>query len=705
MGTGGWGGWDRWGWVKALLRRDVCLAFVLVAALPHLPHLPHLPLQPYLPLSAQAKRAMTLVDIAELSRALNPQLSPDGKTLIYHRSHADWKLDRPVWNIWRQDIGGTARQLTFGDGDINAPGNLRWSPDGKTILLVRASGGPPQIWLMPADGGEPRALTKHGGAGIYPGTGPTWSPDGKAVYFAAIEPQTPEERERDRVKDDVFALDEDYKHRHIWKVNVDTGAEQQITSGDFTVLSFRLSRDGTQIAMERGLTPLEADSARAETWVTNADGRNARPVTRNAIAEYDPELSPDNADVLFLAEANARLEPYYNQTLFVVPTKGGTPVALVPELAVDGATWAPDGKSIIASVNLGLHSELYRIDVGSKRARPITDGKHFVVPGWSIASDSKAVFQFDEPTRFGDVWTLPIAGDAGATRLTGVFDRLDLDFALPRQERFEWKGADGTPIEGLLFMPVTEKPSKGYPLVVQMHGGPNDSDKFGAGPGLLQSYFPVLAAKGYAVLRPNYRGSTGYGNAFFRGIVDGYFKHEATDILTGVDELVKQGIVDPDRLVLMGWSAGGHLVNKLITTTDRFKAASSGAGVANWISMFAQTDTRSNRVVWFGGTPWEKDSFLKFWNDSPIKDVANAKTPTLLFAGEYDARVPKEQAIEMFRALKSNGVPTRLWIAPREPHQWGGLHHLLNKANTELEWFERYAMGRTYTPEKAPDQK
>jgi len=667
---------------------------------------PLLPIQPAVAVHAQAKRSMSLVDLLELPRGLNPQLSPDGKTVIYHQSHADWKADKPIWNIFRQEIGGTAKQITFSDGgDVNAPGDLRWSPDGKTILLVRASGGPPQLWLMPADGGEPRVLTRHA-TGIYPPIGPTWAPDGKTIYFVAQDAPTAEDRERARVKDDVRAVDEDYTQRHLWKVTVASGAEQQITSGDFSILSYRLSRDGTKIAMQRGTTPSEGDLMYGEVWVSDADGGNAQPATHNRIAEYEPELSPDNSQVLFTAEANARLEQYYNMTLFVVPAKGGTPVQIVPDLAVDAATWAPDGKSIIAAVNLGVHSEFFRIDVASKKATQLTDGRHYIVPGWSLfPAPNRIVWQFDEPTRFGEVYSMPIDGSAPPTRVTGIFDRLDADFALPTQERIDCKGADGTALEGVLFVPATPKPATGYPLVIQMHGGPKDSDKFGAGAGLTQFYPLVLAAKGYAVLRPNYRGSTGYGNEFFRGIVGGYFKHQPTDILTGVDQLVKRGIADPDRLVLMGWSAGAHLTNKLITMTSRFKAASSGAGISDWISAYAQTDARNDRTVWFGGTPWEKDAFQRFLAESPLKDVANVTTPTLFIVGEGDTRIPMPQSQEMYRALRSLGVPTKLWLGPGENHKWTGLHHLLRKGNVELDWFDKYAMGRTYIEEKAPDQK
>jgi dipeptidyl aminopeptidase/acylaminoacyl peptidase len=215
----------------------------------------------------------------------------------------------------------------------------------------------------------------------------------------------------------------------------------------------------------------------------------------------------------------------------------------------------------------------------------------------------------------------------------------------------------------------------------------------------------VLTAKGYAVLRPNYRGSIGYGNVFYRDMVGGYFTHAHLDVIAGVDALVKQGIADPDRLAVMGFSAGAHIVNKLITMTDRFKAASSFAGASNWISLYAQSDLRGNRTLWFGGTPWQKNAPIdRYWSQSPLKDVANVRTPTLFLVGENDVRVGLSQVLEMHRALKANGVPTELQVAPREPHLWLEPRHQLFKGNVELAWLERYVTGRPYTWETAPEQ-
>ena len=206
------------------------------------------------------------------------------------------------------------------------------------------------------------------------------------------------------------------------------------------------------------------------------------------------------------------------------------------------------------------------------------------------------------------------------------------------------------------------------------------------------------------MLETNPRGVAGYGDAFLRDMVGHYFKNAHLDVLAGVDAMIERGIADPNRLVRMGWSAGGTMTNKLITMTDRFKAASSGAGITNFMSLYAQSDVRYYRTPWFGGTPWHADAPTDlYWEQSPLKDIAKAKTPTLILVGEEDVRVPAPQSVALYRALKANGVPTRLYVAPREPHGWRELRHRLFKMNVELDWFENYANGRDYTWEEAPE--
>ncbi len=646
------------------------------------------------------RKAMSLVELAELPRLLDPQLSPDGRSVAYMLGTPDWTANRATYHLWKQDIGGVPVALTTGGGS-DTPFSIRWSPDGSSILFGRAG----QLMLIPSAGGTPRAVTKHA-TGILngPTTGPTWSPDGKTIYFIAGDPASPEDRERDRRKDDVYAFEENFKPRQLWSINVATGAEKQLTTGNLHVASYRLSSDGTRIVLERAPTPHTDDEHNGDLWVMNADGGNARQITRNAVEEMQASFSPDNSQVLFIATTNDRLEGGYNRALFVVPASGGAPKPAVAEFphAIDQAEWTPDGKGVFVVANMGVHSEVFRIDLDTHRPVQMTDGRHSV-PSWAIVpSAGKILIQFDEPSRYGDAWTMPISGGA-PSRVTGVFDAFDQKYAVPRQEKYTWKGKDGTTIEGVLMYPVNYTAGARYPLVIQLHGGPEESDKFGAGAGLLLNYFPVLTGKGWFVLRPNYRGSTGYGNAFLRDVMNGYFRNMPLDVLAGADALAKDGLVDPDRMVVMGWSAGGHLTNKLVTMTTRFKVASSGAGASDWLSMMSQSDRRDDRTGWFGGTPWQKNApIMAFWNASPLKDAANVRTPTLFFVGENDPRVPKEQSIEMYRAIRSHDVPTRLYIAPREGHQWQEFRHQIFKANVELSWFYQYALHLPYTAEQAP---
>jgi dipeptidyl aminopeptidase/acylaminoacyl peptidase len=432
----------------------------------------------------------------------------------------------------------------------------------------------------------------------------------------------------------------------------------------------------------------------------DADGGNAVALTKNSVAESGASLSPDGAQLLFLSGSNERFETYYNANLFVMPAAGGAARDLTGAFGneITDAAWAKDGRSIFVIANMGVHSQLYEIPATGGTPKAVTSGNH-AIGGWTyVPALGRHVFTMDSPSNAGDVFTTTAGTIA---QVSHVFDHYTKDFRLPRQEKFAWEGADGVAVEGMLFYPLDYQAGQRYPLVVQTHGGPQASDKFGFG--RWANYTQVLAAKGYFVLQPNYRGSTGYGDPFLRDMVGHYFVNAHLDVMTGVDALIARGLVDGDRMAKMGWSGGGHMTNKIITFTDRFKAASSGAGAANWVSMYAQSDVRTYRTPWFGGTPWQKDAPIDvYWDHSPLKYVANVKTPTIFLVGDEDIRVPAPQSVEMFRALRSLGVPTHLYRAPREPHGWQELRHELFKVNVELEWFERYVTKRSYTWEKAP---
>ena len=648
-------------------------------------------------LRAQQKD-MSIIDFLNIPGLSSPQIAPDGSDLLYVFSESDWEANKQVGHIWRSGMDGSdPRQITFGSA---GEGNPRWSPDSRHIAFTTKRGDDEhtQIYLMRSDGGEGRRLTDHKTAV----SSPAWSVDGSMIYFLATDTLSKAEKEARKVKDDVYALDENYEQRHLWSVNVEDGQETQITQGDYSIMSFDLSGDGRKIVVHRGPNPLFDFYRLSELWVMDTDGANPVQLTSNGVGESGARLSPDGGQALFVAFANENFDFYYNDKLFIVPTDASSPAQIAIKdipYEVFSADWSADGNSIFLTTNMGSQIQLWQYHLNTGNLKQLTEGKHSVSQ-WSYQpATGQHVMALNQISNPGDLFEW---SETGPQQITHHFDFLAEDYHLPSQQVISWKGEDGVTVEGILYLPHDYQQGTRYPLVVQTHGGPASSDRYGLSRSFTR-YNPVLTANGYVVLQPNYRGSTGYGDDFLRDMVGGYFRQSHLDVMAGVDHLIEQGIADPDRMVKMGWSAGGHMTNKIITYTDRFKAASSGAGAVNWIDMYAQSDVRTYRTPWFGGSPWEENAPIDvYWNNSPLKDISKVTTPTLVIVGENDPRVPLPQSVELYRALRSNGVPTHLYVAPREPHGWQELRHRLYKINVELDWFAKYALGQEYEWEKAP---
>ncbi len=643
-------------------------------------------------LFSQEKKPMTFLDTINLKRVSGPSLSPDGKQILFTITNADWEKNGTVSHIWRLNTDGEGLvQMTNGkDGESGGT----WSPDGRMVSFITKRNEERQIFFLNNSGGEAIEFSAHKGGVL----SHTWSPCGKKIYFTARDPLSEEEKQKKEDKDDAFIFERNEKNTHIWTIDIQTNTEKKLTDGDFTMRGFQVSRDGTKILFSAAPSPNYDDALNAEIWLLNLEDGSKTKITDNNIWESRFSLSPDNTQILFVADTNERFEHYFQDALFLVPATGGTPKLLLPDFKyeISDAFWSADGKTIYFNANMGVHVEIFALDLTSKKAKQFTNGKHTISRFDYIPKINSVAYSVNFPYNPTTFWIADM-DDFNPRMIYDPYPELE-NYKMAKVEAIQWKSTDGQAVEGVLFYPVDYEKGKRYPLLAHTHGGPQSSDKL-----RFDSYAHARAGRGYAILKPNYRGSTGYGNDVLRDMVGHYFLHADDDVMTGVEHCVKIGLADPDRLGTLGWSAGGHMTNWLITQTDMFKAASSGAGASNWISMYAQSDVRIYRTPWFLGDPWHADSPLKTYREhSPIFYVHQAKTPTLIMYGENDRRVPLPQGYEMYRGLKANGVPTELVIFPRAGHGPRELRHRLYKMNKEFQWLEKYIMGRDFKFEEPP---
>jgi dipeptidyl aminopeptidase/acylaminoacyl peptidase len=611
--------------------------------------------------------------------------------------------------------GGEARRVTATDDGIGA---WAWSRNGERVAYVAGPEGKRQIWLLAGDGsGKPEQLTEHAtGVEAF-----EWSQDSRMIYFTA--PDEPDSTRRRRIKDkfDVRVMNEPAAATHLWAVDVAAKTEQRLTQGDLRVLggagpggggggggggapSLALSRDGQWAAFRVRSTDRYADDRATEVYLLNLRTRALERLTNNYVGEGLPSFSPDSRVIGFTADRGFRWGNLNRVYVRAVASAGGEWRELGRGDARDMglAFWSGDGRTIYFNGDEGVNSDVYGLDVASGAARPVTR----VTGSVSAMKDPEqetALIRYTDPAAPADLYLTPVAQLARRerwTRLTRLNPWVD-SLALGRYETVRWKSGDGATVEGILVHPVggAGERSRSHPLIVQLHGGPASAyqNSFSGGYG---TYTHVLAGRGYAVLQPNYRGSTGYGEAFQTAIAGNYWPLAAADIMAGVDTLIARGIAHPDSLGMMGWSAGGHWSNWTLVTTDRFKAISSGAGVSNWISLYAQTDVQATREYYLGGDagataankPW--DNFEHWWAESPLRYIARAKTPTLLHSGERDERIPMAQNLELHMALKKRGVPTEFLVYPGQPHGIQEPRYQLVKMMGEVGWFDRWIRGK-----------
>ncbi len=609
--------------------------------------------------------------------------SPDGKLAVYTQRIAVMEGEKSEYLthvfLARSD-GSRVVQLTRGEKSATAP---VFSGDGRFVFFRSDRTGKPNLFRIAVDGGEAEALTDWKGMiGEF-----RLSPNGKWIAFTGREADSEDEKAK-RERRDFRVLDESPKNQGLWIVAVGGKREpRQLFEAPYHVAAFDWSPDSLRIGFEHRPTA-EADLARrADVSEVVIESGMVSPLAATADAEAEPKYSKDGRYVAFLRRPSGGRLAGTKIALLIRSNGSVRDLAATPDENPALVDWTPDSKRILFQEAKRTRSALYSIPVDGPAAVVFEPARGSIGVGARVNSTgTHAGFvkqSSDEP---------PEAYIIDLSRPEPVrVSRANVD--LPKHPLGEtrvitWKANDGVEIEGLLTLPVGYESGKKYPLILNIHGGPSGmfGETFTAAPGL----YPIatFAAKGYAVLRPNPRGSSAYGNKFRAANLNDWGGGDYGDLMSGVDHVVAQGIADPQRLAVMGWSYGGYMTAWVVTQTSRFKAAAMGAGLSNIISMWGTNDIPSVLDDYFSGTPWEQtEGYLK---RSPLYHVKNSTTPTLILHGEADQRVPIGQGYEFYNALKRRGVKTQMVVYPRTPHAPQEPKFLLDVMERHTSWVDQH---------------
>jgi len=623
-----------------------------------------------------AARKMQFADIFKYRAISSVMPSPDGKAIIYliRESNLDENLTKTsLWLKTKQEKKPLI--LVSSLKGISSPS---WSPCGKIISFLALDNGKRQLFYLPPRG-EPRKLFSFGESIVQY----KWLPDGSGIIFTA---KKPDKKRDERVKKGFDAKIVEWEEPELlWKWDSKTGEIQSLNTSGLSVREFSISPDGKKLALVLTRTPLVNDMAGAEIFLLDIKNNSLKKLTENRIIEEEPLWSRDGRYIYFLSQASENLQPYFQTSIFRLNPENGKIIDLLPGFKHEVHEYfvSKDGKGIYFTVNEGVKVNLYFIKELGTDPIKLTDFE-----GWirSISDDTehgKIYCLFSDPSLPFELHVYDVKN--------GSLERLSFENSWAEEiergkcETFHWRSKDGKLVEGIVYYPANFSPNKKYPLLVQLHGGPESSYRKYFSTSWV-TYIYYWTGKGYVVFQPNYRGSTGYGDDVMRAIIGHYFEKDIDDIVTGIKALEKRGWVG--KKAVMGWSAGGHLTNWLITHFKFFSAASSGAGMSDWFSFYAQTDMRFIREIWHKGPPFERVSYYR--KKSPIFYVKNAVTPTIIFCGEKDRRVPLPQSREMYFGLKWKGVPTKLIVFPGEPHGLRKPAHQLFKMREESRWIHHY---------------
>jgi len=575
--------------------------------------------------------------------------------------------ERHIW-VYHSETGDV-RQFTNSDAGESTP---RWSADGQTLGFLSSRSEHNQVYVMSVLGGEGKALTDDE-VSIRTFA---WSPDGASIAYLAPIPKTEEEKARAEAKDDARVVD-DEDLAQLWTVDLETGEVKQLTDGDRRISEFAWVPPGDQILLSATDNPqpeLESNTL----FLLHVTTGNTEPFADPPRPFGGLDVSPSGATVAFVATRNDGPTPH---DLWVLDLSSGNSENLTStslDFPIGGHDWTSN-RHLKVTASTGFASALYTLN---------TDGavqpgrKTEVHPSGSFAATSTTyAFVGETTSRPPELWVS--RGGTPAEQVTHFNERWAEAATIPI-DTFYYESFDGLEIEAGRLMPRGRAEGEPLPMVVLVHGGPTGrwADRF-------HSWGQLLAARGFLVMYPNIRGSTGYGHEFLAMNRRDWGGADFRDVLAGVDYLIEHGVADPNRLGIGGWSYGGYMAAWAVTQTDRFKASVSGAPMTDLASEYGTESAGINAYdTWFMGTPYENLGL--FTERSPVTHVRNVDTPTLILCGEDDQTDPIGQCQQFHRGLKRYEVETQLVLYPREGHGIREEKHQLDVLNRMLQWFEKY---------------